>query len=162
TTPGFHSATAKVIDPFGFSATAVATVQVNAPAGIPLPGAGPTAAIASLTRLSESYATFAVAPAPTPLTATAAARRPPRGTVFALSLGRASTVWIAITTIAPGRRVNGRCRLTSHALRHRPRCQAIVTLGTLMRAAHAGSNRVPFSGRIGSKALKPGRYTASF
>src|SRR5262249_29452348 len=74
TPPGFHSAPAKVIDPFGFSATAVATVQVNAPAGIPLPGAGPTAAIASLTRLSESYATFAVAPAPTPLTATAAAR----------------------------------------------------------------------------------------
>jgi hypothetical protein len=65
--------------------------------------------------------------------------------------------------MAPGRRVNGRCRLSSsRALRHRPPCQAIVSPGTLMRAAHAGSSRVPFSGRIGSKALKPGRYTASF
>jgi hypothetical protein len=161
-TPGFHSATAKVTDPFGFSATALATVKVNAPSGAPLPGGGPTAVVASLTGLSESYATFAVAAAPTPLTATAAARRHHRGTVFAFSLDRAASVRIAITTTAPGRRVGGRCRPSSRALRHRPRCKAIVTAGTLMRAAHAGSNRVPFSGRIGSKALKPGRYTASF
>jgi hypothetical protein len=167
TTPGFHSGAAKVTDPFGFSATAVATVQVSAPGGAPLPGgpppgSGPTAVIARLTGLSESYATFAVSAAPTPLTATTAARRHHRGTVFTFTLDRAATVRIAITTMAPGRRVHGRCRLSSRALRHQPRCQAVVTAGTLMRAAHAGSNRVPFSGRIGSKALKPGRYTASF
>jgi hypothetical protein len=162
TTPGFHSGTAKVTDPFGFSTTAVAKVQVNAPGGVPRPGGGPATVVASLTGLSESYATFAVAAAPTPLRATAATRRHHRGTVFEFSLDRAATVRIAITTTAPGRRVKGRCRLSSRALRHRPRCQALVTPGTLMRTAHAGRNRVPFSGRIGSKALKPGRYTASF
>jgi CSLREA domain-containing protein len=162
TTPGFHSGTAKVTDPFGFSATAVATVKVNAPAGVPLPGGGHTAVIASLTGLSESYATFAVAAAPTPLTATTATRRHHRGTVFTFTLDRAATVRIAITKLAPGRRVHGRCRPSSRASRHRPRCQATITLGTLMRAAHAGRNRVAFSGRIGSKALNPGRYAASF
>jgi hypothetical protein len=33
--------------------------------------------------------------------------------------------------------------------------------GTLMRACHLGANRIAFSGRIGHRALRPGRYVAT-
>jgi hypothetical protein len=127
-----------------------------------VPGPGPVAHLASLTRLSETYATFALAPVATPLSAVTAARRHHRGTVFSFSLDQAATVRIAIAALTPGRRVGSRCVHDSHKLRHKPRCTRAVAAGTLMRAAHAGKNRVAFSGRIGSRALRPGRYSASF
>lgn len=46
-------------------------------------------------------------------------------------------------------------------LRHARRCTRIVTRGTLTRLSHQGANRVAFSGRIGSRALRPGRYQAT-
>jgi hypothetical protein len=37
----------------------------------------------------------------------------------------------------------------------------VVSKGTLTRSSHQGANSVAFSGRIGSKALSPGRYSAT-
>jgi hypothetical protein len=37
-----------------------------------------------------------------------------------------------------------------------------VTAAILHRNAHPGANLIKFSGRIGTRALKPGRYLATF
>jgi len=50
----------------------------------------------------------------------------------------------------------------SPRLRHKPRCTRTITVATLLRSAHTGVNKVPFSGRIRGKALMPGRYQATF
>jgi len=105
---------------------------------------------------------FAVGPASTPLSGQTAANRHRGGTVFFFRLDRAATVNIAIQSSAPGRRVGRSCRPDGRRLRKRPHCARTLLIGTLARSAHAGLNRVAFSGRIGRKALKPGRYRAVF
>ena len=41
------------------------------------------------------------------------------------------------------------------------RCIRVIRIGALTRVSHLGPNIVTFSGRIGSRALKPGRYRAT-
>jgi hypothetical protein len=65
-----------------------------------------------------------------------AAGRARRGTTFRLTLSKAARVKIAI--------------------RH-----AHHLAGTIRRNSHAGANRIAFSGRIGRRALRPGRYVAT-
>ena len=117
---------------------------------------------AILSALGETNAVFAVGPASTPLSGQTAANRHRGGTVFFFRLDRAATVNIAIQSSAPGRRVGRSCRPDGRRLRKRPHCARTLLIGTLARSAHAGLNRVAFSGRIGRKALKPGRYRAVF
>ena len=100
---------------------------------------------------------FAVGAAPTPLSSLS---RPPRGTVFRFALTESASARIKIQRGLPGRRVRGRCRKPSPALSSRPRCTRWVTKGTLRRRASAGLNRVRFSGRLGRRALRIGRYRA--
>jgi hypothetical protein len=78
------------------------------------------------------------------------------------TLNWAATVKIVIERKAPGRRKGHGCRPPSRSLRRHPRCTRTVTTATLARAAHAGANSVPFTGRIKGKALKPGHYVAVF
>jgi hypothetical protein len=127
----------------------------------------PTAQPASATRatisaLSESNSTFTVGPSSTALTGAAAAKRHKRGTVFSFQLDQAATVTIAIQMKARGRRVGRSCRAESQKLRQKPRCRRTITVATLMRSAHAGLNKVAFSGRVRGKALAPSRYEIAF
>jgi DNA-binding beta-propeller fold protein YncE len=75
-----------------------------------------------------------VAKAPTPVAEV------PKGGSFTYTLDAPARVEIAIAR---------------HRKKH-PR-----TVGTLVRAGQAGTNTVPFTGRIGRKALRPGRYDAT-
>jgi hypothetical protein len=59
-------------------------------------------------------------------------------------LNRAATVTLRIKRLAPPRRA-----------RRSPK------LVTLRRTGQAGGNRVRFSGRVGRRALRPGRYRAT-
>jgi len=120
------------------------------------------ARVATISALSETNAVFTVAASSTPLTGQAAAKRHRKGTVFSFRLDRPAAVKIAIQTTARGRRVRGSCKPDSRKLRHKPRCTRTVTLATLIRSGHAGLNRVAFTGRVGGKSLKPGRYRAVF
>jgi hypothetical protein len=43
-------------------------------------------------------------------------------------------------------------------LRRAKRCKRYVSAGSFRRMSAAGSSSVPFSGRIGKKALAPGAY----
>jgi hypothetical protein len=123
---------------------------------------GTGAHIASLSALSETNSVFVVAPSSTPKTGQTAAKRHHKGTVFSFRLDQPATVKIAIQAPARGRRVHRSCKPDTHKLRHKPRCTRTVTIVTFTRSGHAGANRVAFTGRIGGKALKPGRYKAVF
>jgi hypothetical protein len=87
-----------------------------------------------------------------------AARRRPRGTAFRFALSEDALVTIAIQRAVRGRRSKGRC--SRRAGRGR-RCIVHRRAGRLVRTLGAGTARVAFSGRIGRKALRPGRYRAT-
>jgi hypothetical protein len=91
--------------------------------------------------------------------ARAAARRP-RGTRFRYRLSEEATVRISIARRALGRRVGRRCRPPSRRLSGRRRCVRYVRVGVLRASGKAGANKLRFTGRIGRRALRPGRYRA--
>jgi hypothetical protein len=93
-------------------------------------------------------------------TAARAAARRPRGTRFRYRLSEDANVRIAIARRAPGRRVGRRCRPPSRRLSGRRRCVRYVRVGVLRASGKAGGNKLSFSGRIGRRVLRPGRYRA--
>ncbi|MDQ6805712.1 MAG: cadherin-like domain-containing protein [Actinomycetota bacterium] len=109
---------------------------------------------------------FAVGRGSTKIFGTAAkATKHKRGTTFRYTLSEPATVKIAIAQLVPGR-VKGtgksaRCVTPTRSLRHARRCTQTPLRGTLTRTSHAGANLIAFSGRVGSKALKPGSYEAT-
>jgi hypothetical protein len=54
--------------------------------------------------------------------------------------------------------VGKKCVKPRRANRKRKRCIRLTRKGTFTRSAPGGRSTVPFSGRIGRKALKRGRY----
>jgi hypothetical protein len=81
---------------------------------------------------------------------------------FSFLLSKASTASISIDKASAGRRVGKRCRPPKRSLRKRPRCTRYSRMGTLVRKnLLAGAQRVRFSGRFRSRALKPGSYRAT-
>jgi len=89
------------------------------------------------------------------------AKRHKKGTTFGYTLSKDATVKIVIAQTASGRRRGKRCVAPTRRLGKARRCTRIITKGTLTRTSHQGSNRVAFSGRIGSRKLAPGRYQAT-
>jgi PKD domain len=148
-TGGTHVGTVTVSDPGGRTASATASVQVAPPTVFP-----PTTTILSFSMLRTS---FAVGSAPT---ATSAAKKPKRGSAFRFALTSAAAMSITIESLTAGRVSKGHCVKPTHKLRTAKKCTRVTRKGVLHRAAAAGSNNVPFSGRIGTKALSPGRYRA--
>ncbi len=106
---------------------------------------------------------FAVGSGSTPVSGQAAgAAAVKRGTVFSYRLEDAGTMRIRVQRATPGRRSRGRCRKPSRRLRTKPKCTRWVTQHTLTRISRAGENRVPYTGRVRRKALRPGRHRAVF
>lgn len=105
--------------------------------------------------LTVSNRRFRVGSKPTPVSA---ARRAPVGTTFRYRLSTGADVTLTIARLRPGRRVGGRCVKPTRANRPRPACKRRVSAGRLKRAGRRGRNSTRFSGRIGAKALRPGRY----
>ena len=91
--------------------------------------------------------------------AAAKRRKAPEGTTIRLRSTSAGTLRIVIARAATGRRVGTACRKPTTALRRRKACTRFTDVGRLTRARiAAGATAVRFTGRIGSKALKPGRH----
>jgi plastocyanin len=114
--------------------------------------------VPSFTRVSMTNRSFRVGAGPT-----AVAAKAPRGTSFKFTLRAPAKVTIAITRPAAGVRAGKRCVATSatHPARGR-RCTRALKVATLTRAhLHNGPNTIPFSGRIGRRALRPGAYEAT-
>jgi hypothetical protein len=123
------------------------------PAGDATGGADTQAPL--VTGFKAAPSLFAVARARTPLAA-----RVPRGTRFRYTLSEDARVITKIQRALPGRRAGGRCVRPTPRLRLARRCSRYRTLGTLKRSATKGANSIRFTGRIGSRTLRPGRYRA--
>jgi hypothetical protein len=126
-------------------------------AGAPsTPDIGPDVTAPQLTSLALTNRIFAVGPAETPVAA-----RAKRGTTFRLTLSESATVAIAFERSAPGRRAKRRrCVKPTRKNRKARKCKRWVKTGGITRGGSAGRLAIPFSGRIGKKALKPGSYRA--
>jgi hypothetical protein len=111
------------------------------PGGAPPTPSTPTTTRPTISRLAETSAVFEVARASTPVRGRTASASPKRGTVFSFRLDQPGTVTIVIRT--------------------RTRC-CFRTVATLTRSAHAGVNRLAFTGRIRGRPLTPGEYRAVF
>jgi hypothetical protein len=71
----------------------------------------------------------------------------------------AGTATLKIGRARPGRRRGKRCvKPTRKNRRAKPCTRYVAVKPSLKRAVTAGPTAVPFSGRIGKKALKPGKY----
>ena len=115
-----------------------------------------------LSRLALTNARFAVAKGSTPAAA-ARARRVRRGTTFVYSTSEAAHLTIAVQRRASGRRAKGgKCVKATRGNRRAKTCVRWLGRGKLTRVGAKGLNALPFSGRIGRKALAPGRYRALF
>jgi hypothetical protein len=127
------------------------------PAGPAGPGPGVTADLAApeLTSLALTNRTFAVGSAETPVAA-----RAKKGTTFRLTLSEAATVAVAFERSEPGRRKARRCVKPTSRNRKARKCERWVKRGAIQRTVSAGPVAIPFSGRIGRKALKTGSYRA--
>ncbi len=89
-----------------------------------------------------------------------ARRRAPLGTTFIFTLNEAANVSLVFTQRVPGRKVRGKCVAQSKRNRHRRPCKRTITAGTILFAAHAGTNKVSFQGLLThAKKLKLGSYT---
>jgi len=112
----------------------------------------------AISRASLTRKRFRVGRAPTPVSAQRR-RGAPAGTVFRFTLSEPAAVTLTIQRARPGRRARGSCRRPTRRLRSRRPCTRWVRAGaTIVRQGSAGANRLAFSGRIGRKALRPGRY----
>ena len=98
---------------------------------------------------------FALARASTPVAARVA-----HGTRFRYALSEPAQVKLILQRALPGRRSGGRCVASSPRLREAKRCTRYASVGALRRSGAKGANAVRFSGRIGKRALRPGRYRA--
>jgi hypothetical protein len=131
----------------------------NAPPAASLGGGGTASTPGSgsrrptISRLAETNTVFAVALRSTQLRGRTAAAPPKRGTTFSFGLDQAATVTIVITASA-------KCARTAIGTRRNLPCAR--TVARLTRRAHAGLNRLRFSGRIRGKPLKPADYDAVF
>jgi CSLREA domain-containing protein len=126
--------------------------------GVPIPP-GPDTEAPSFLAASLKPARFAVnrrgaAEAPV-------AARTRRGTTFRFRLSEAARVVFTIEQARPGRRVKRRCVKPRRSNRRRPKCTRFTGARRFAVTAAAGGNVKKFSGRIGRRALKPGRYRAT-
>jgi hypothetical protein len=118
------------------------------------PGADTTVPVLSEVRMTRRRFRRGAKP-----TAISAAKR---GSAFVFTLSEDARTSIAIARQRPGRRVKGRCVKPTRRNRARKRCKRFVVRGTLTRAQTGqGLNRVPFSGRLGTRKLPLGRYRAT-
>ena len=111
-----------------------------------------------LSALSLTNRSFAVGTGSTPITLA----RARKGTVFSYRLTEPGGVGVVIALTSPGRVSGSRCVKPTKRNAKAKRCTRYTAKGNLRRMGTAGKNALPFTGRIGSKALKPGRYRASF
>lgn len=152
--PGTYTVAVGSTDVLGNATSTSATVSIAAKA----PGITPVAPRITAARVSPSR--FRVSRRATAISARA---RAPQGTSFHFTLSETASLQIAFLRSAGGLRSGRGCVSPSARLRrrHARRCKRAVALGTLTRVREGqGADSVAFSGRIGTKPLPPGAYTA--
>jgi hypothetical protein len=92
---------------------------------------------------------------------TPVAARAKKGTTFVYSLSEAARVVFRIHAKKKGRKVGRRCVKPTRRNRGRRACTRFVKVGAFAKSSSAGQNRKSFSGKIGSRRLRPGNYRAT-
>jgi hypothetical protein len=102
-------------------------------------------------------------PAETPVVAAKKKKKKkaPRGTTFTYRLSEDARVVFTIQRIRKGRRVHKKCVKPTKKNRKKKACKRFKRAGRFAQQASAGVNTKRFSGRIGKKKLRPGRYRAT-
>jgi streptogramin lyase len=85
----------------------------------------------------------------------------PSGSKLDLSLSEAATVTATISRSQPGRRKGRRCVAPGAAPKGAAGCKRFVAVGKVSWSGEAGADKLPFSGKVGGKALTPGAYRAA-
>ena len=151
---GTYAATLTATD--SFSNTSTATRQIVVGTG---GGSGGSDVIDPVLTARLTNATFAVnlrGAAETPV-----ASRAKKGTTFVYTLTEPARVVFTIHAKQNGRRVGGKCRKPTKRNTGRRKCTRFVRRGAFAHNGATGANRKKFSGKIGRKRLRPGRYRAS-
>jgi streptogramin lyase len=86
----------------------------------------------------------------------------PSGSTLRFSLSEAASVTVTLARGVPGRRLGSRCVAPGKAKPSAGRCARFVGSGGLKIDGAAGPNKLAFSGRPAGRALRPGRYRATF
>ena len=157
--PGRYAATVTSSDGLGNRTTSSPRRVAVGPPRAPLAPADredPVVGGASMLRR-----TFRVAETPTPIVARGREPGARKGSAFRFAPSEAASVSIRIERRTTGRRFAKRCAKPSKHNRRGKPCKRWAKSGELRHAAARGRNEVPFSGRIGSRALKPGAYRAT-
>lgn len=89
------------------------------------------------------------------------AARAKRGTTFVYTVSEPARVVFTIHAKQIGRRVRGKCRAPTRRNTGRRKCTRFVRRGAFAHNGATGANRKKFSGKIGRRRLRPGRYRAS-
>jgi hypothetical protein len=139
--------------------TPATPVATPVPTPTPMPQATPTPTPDTIrpkiTALRLAQTTFRAAPSGAPFRAARAAI----GTTVTFTLSEPGTVRFTIDRSAAGRKVKARCVKPSRSNRNRPRCERQVAVkGSFTVTGRKGVNRIELRGRIGGRALAPGRY----
>jgi hypothetical protein len=111
----------------------------------------------ALSALGITNKTFAVGSAATPVDLA----RAKKGTTFVYTLSEPATTALTIERAGTGRRKGKSCVKATSRNRKAKKCALYTKAGVLTRVGANGPNAVPFSGRVGKKALKPATYRAS-
>jgi hypothetical protein len=82
-------------------------------------------------------------------------------TTFEFGLNMAATVTLTFDRIVSGRRVSGVCRRRTNRNRHRRSCSRPVPVGSITTLGLLGSNSIGFTGHLGRRRLRPGKYTVT-
>jgi DNA-binding beta-propeller fold protein YncE len=136
---------------------AVAIFDRDPPAAVPTDKVAPRISGFSLSRKR-----FRVGKTRAPISARRRHRGSPSGSRFRFKLSERADVRIVIERALRGRKVGKLCKTPSRKLHKRRPCTRYKRSATLRRKNRAaGRNTISFSGRIGRRALKPGRYRAT-
>jgi hypothetical protein len=139
---GTYTVTVGAADTLGNVTSTTRTVKVTSTDVTP-----PT-----LSALALTHGRFSVS---TKATAVAAALPRPRGTTIRFAVSEQATVRLYVRRILGGRTGPKGCSTTAKTGKA---CTVYRGEGKLTRSRKAGRASLPFSGRMGKRALKPGRY----
>lgn len=131
---------------------------------VPQPVSAPTPAVGTIQSLSLKPKVFrAVNAGGAILSAQRRVKKAPVGTTVTYFLSAHATVEFTVERATGGRRVGGKCRKATRANRDKRKCTLFRTVKPSFThfGVHDGvapGNSFKFSGRLGGKALRPGKY----
>jgi hypothetical protein len=96
---------------------------------------------------------------PAPSGASFRAARIRIGTIVSFTLSERGSVKFTVDRSTTGRTVKGKCVKTTSTNRSKPSCRRWVAVkGSFKVSGKQGLNKIEFRGRVGGRALSPGRY----